>query len=101
MIEGLKIQIGSQELKMHILGRAAHHREKTEWYAKQINSLKQGHVSQTGASNDPIASLEQSRKSHNNAATFFKFLAHHLVGDEIYQLSENDLTRIEILDRMW
>jgi hypothetical protein len=101
MIEGLKIDITCSELKVHLEERAEYHRKKTEWYAKQVSSLREGGADSTHMSNDPVSSLAGSAKSHKERASYFAFLAKHLVADEVYRLSESDLGEIELASRYY
>jgi hypothetical protein len=39
MIEGIKVQLSSQELRDHLEKRAAHHREKVDFCAGQVAAL--------------------------------------------------------------
>ena len=100
MIEGVKIEVSSSELEDHLAERANHHHDKHEFYTKQVQSLKDGGIRDNpGVSNDPIASLEHSAKSHKEKAGLFGFLVDHVIPNEVYRLSENDLTRLEIVSR--
>jgi len=99
MIEGVKIDVSSAELEQHLRERVAHHGERTEFYRGQVDALREGGVGQQAATNDPISSLEQSAKHHADRAAFFRFLADHVVPKQTYRLSEQDLTRIEVIGR--
>lgn len=99
MIDGLKISVSSTELKTHIEGRAKYHAQRAEFYSDQAGNLKSGGLQLEAASNDPVGSLERSAKDHGEKAAFFSFLAEHIIPDERYILSENDLARIEIFSR--
>ena len=97
MIDGIKIQLKSEELKQHLLDKVKYHQNKNSFYEDQVNALKSGGIKSEAVTNDPVSSLEQSAKKHKGKAEYFQFLADHLVADEIYQLSENDLTKLEII----
>ena len=99
MIEGLKIDVPSDELIEHLKERADYHTEKSKFYTGQVEALRQGGVGASPVSNDPVTSLESSAKSHQDRAAFFNFLDEHVVLDETYRLSEQDLTRLEIVSR--
>lgn len=99
MIEGLKIQIGSDELKKHLEARAEYHSQKVEFYKGQVKSLSDGGVGRTFHSNDPVGSLQGSVKEHANKMAYFKFMAEHLVPSEMYRISEHDLQQLEIYER--
>jgi hypothetical protein len=95
MIEGIKIEMTTAELKKHVISRAAFHTTKAKWYAKQGTSLRSGRSDMPNMSNDPVSSLERSREDHEKRAAFFSIIAKHLVPSETYRLNESDLTRLE------
>jgi hypothetical protein len=99
MIEGLKIKVSSAELKSHIETRAAYHQERAVWYEGQVVNLRSGGVRPEAVSNDPASSLERSAKDHKEKAALFSFMADHIIPNEEYILSENDLSRIELVSR--
>src|SRR5438445_766388 len=99
MIEGVRIEITSDELWQHLVKRETYHREKEAWYRGQVESLMKGGVGPTGASNNPIESLERSRQEHESKMQLFEFMAGHVIPKEVYRLSESDLARIEIISR--
>ena len=97
MIEGLFIELASSELKQHLAERAKYHKDRSKWYAEQIATLRAG-LQASNISNNPIDSLERSAKRHKERFAYFTFMAEHLIPDETYRLSENDLNRIELVD---
>jgi hypothetical protein len=99
VIEGVKIQISTSELREHLLKRVVYHHEKRLFYEAQAQQLRDGGVGTSLASNDPTQSLQRSAQEHGNKEGLFKFMTDHLVLNETYQLSEQDLTRLEIIDR--
>lgn len=99
MIEGLKIDVTSEELKAHLDERVKYHREKADWYASQIDALRSGGLEHGRGSNDPLASLDISLKAHRDKVSYFGFLAQHLVIGETYRLSQDDLAAIEVASR--
>jgi hypothetical protein len=101
MIQGLQIDVSSTELKEHIQGRAKHHKEKAEWYEKQVRNLKEGGVTESMASNDPTSSLQRSAEEHRQKFGFFSFMADHIVPNETYRLTEHDLSRLEFVSRYY
>lgn len=101
MIEGLKIEIESTELRDHLDGRAAHHESKMRFYDEQVRNLKAGGVGAVQMTNDPVHSLENSAKQHRDRAAFFRFVSDHLIQNETYRLDESDLGRLEIASRYY
>jgi hypothetical protein len=101
MIEGLKIELKSAELVGHIKKRAEYHKTKAEWYAKQVGELHKGGVESSYNSNDPVRSLQASEKDHTEKSALFLFLAEHIVPNEVYRLTESDLSRLELVSRYY
>ena len=101
MINGLQVEFNEPELNQHLNARATYHRERAAFYRTQAGALEAGMQANPQASNDPITSLRRSQTEHESKASFFKVLADHLVKNEIYRLSENDLARIEIYSRFF
>lgn len=109
MIEGIKIQITTEELHAHILKKINHHKEKHLFYKNQADSLEKGveadsHGSGSNLSNmsnNPLDSLRNSAKKHQQRVEYFRFIADHLVPKETYELTENDLTKLEIISGMY
>lgn len=100
MIEGLKIDVPSGELIDHLKARADFHKEKRAFYTKQAQALVDGGIRETpGVTNDPTGQLQNSAKSHAAREGFFRFLADHVVGGETYRLTEQDMTRLELVDK--
>lgn len=102
MIEGIKIDMTTDELRKHVEERAAFHGKKADWYASRAADLQGGiaeHGNLSNHSNDPVSSLVNSSKTHQERATFFKVIADHLVPDETYRLSQQDLAQLELFSR--
>jgi hypothetical protein len=101
MITGLQLDFQSADLVSHILARHKFHSDKAKWYRSQIESLRSGGLKPENASNDPVRSLEQSMTDHEQKAALFQVFAQHVVPDEIYRLTESDLTKLEFISRYY
>jgi hypothetical protein len=99
VIEGLAFDVSSEELEEHLQKRMKHHVDKASFYAGQVAALRGGGVGAQSATNDPVSSLENSQRQHEGRMALFAFMAEHVVPDEVYRLSEQDLARIEIIAR--
>jgi hypothetical protein len=99
MIEGIRIELNTDELCKHLLGRVKFHHDKGQWYANHAQELKD--AGSEGKSNDPAASLRQSANTHADREAFFQFIADHLIPNEVYRLSESDFTRLEFAARFF
>lgn len=96
MIEGIRIELTTDELKQHFDARVAHHSERETFYNGQADALKAGGVEAVKyTTNDPTSSLLQSARQHADRRAFFAFMAAHLIPSETYRLSESDFTRLE------
>lgn len=111
MIEGLKIDVPSTELKEHLAARASHHGERVAFYLGQAKHLSQGlkdldledeseaQAYSNSGQRDPRDSMRQSAKSHQDRQMFFQFMADHLVPGEVYRLTEADIIKLEFASR--
>jgi hypothetical protein len=100
MITGLCIDVSAKELREHLAARSRHHESKAKWYKSQAAALTKGGAA-TGLSNDPVRSLEESEQRHRQKAAYFRFMEQHLVKDETYRLSQEDLGQIELASRYY
>lgn len=99
MIEGLRIDVSSEEMKKILKDRVSYHSEKAEMYGSQVKALEgEPTVDMTA---DPKKALRDRLRHHQRKWEFFNFLAEHVIPNETYRLSEIDLTRLEILSRGW
>ena len=101
MIEGLKLEFSSGDLKNHLLNRRNYHSEKAIWYKGQVESLQKGGMRPEAVTNDPLIGLERTMQDHKQKAEFFSVLRAHVIPDETYILSENDLARLEFISRFF
>ena len=99
MIEGIKIDVPTADLRAHLEERAEHHRSKSEAYLAQADATEKLMDGVQGQTNDPRAGLRSSARDHAQKAALFAFTAKYLVADETYRLSEQDLMRIEVIAR--
>jgi hypothetical protein len=99
VIEGLRIEIGSAEIQEHLRERASYHRERRRFYERQVASLREGGLRAGRVSNDPVGSLQESANRHGEREAFLRFMAEHIVPNETYRLTEQDLIRLEIVSR--
>ena len=110
MIEGLHFDIEFDEMKKHLLDKALHHLGRKDFYERQVRALG-GELSSglpedrspqySGQGNDPMEALRHKAVSHEGRATFFQFMAEHLVKGETYRLSESDLMTLEFISRRY
>lgn len=102
MIEGLKFQMPSDELRSHLVVRIEHHKARKDFYEQKAGELEKGNVEGMNYTNgDPVRNLRDKAAEHEQKIKLFKFMHDHVAPDETYQLADNDLQRIEILGRGW
>src|SRR5262245_7646606 len=105
MIEGLHVDVTSDELKKLLVGRLKYHEEKIALYTQQREKLVEAEkllaeeaaqMSKFSGSRTPLDSVEESLKQHRRQVIYYKFMAEHVVLNETYRLHENDLSRLGI-----
>jgi hypothetical protein len=99
MIEGLKLDFTTEQLRQHLKTKIAHHEERVTFYTKQVDSLKGEEFA--AVSGNPIMQLQTKLGEHRRKATLFRIIAEHLVPNEMYRLGDNDLERIELVSRFF
>jgi len=99
VIEGLKIELPSNEIRVHLEVKARAHREKQATYEKQVEELKAIGVGKQAQTMDPLSTLQNSAASHAKRAEFFEFMAKRIIPNETYRLQEHDLERLEWFSR--
>lgn len=98
MINGIKVVLSSEELKQHLEGRSEHHASKGGWYTDRAAEIEQS-APATSISNNPAESLAREGERHEWLHRYFAFLASHVIPDEQYQLSEDDLRNLEFISQ--
>jgi hypothetical protein len=98
IIEGIKISLTTEELRKHMQTRIDFHKVKVDFYMKQVAALREGGLSATGHSRDPVAELENGCDTHRKKSALFQFMASHLIPEATYILSEHDFARLELVD---
>jgi len=99
MIEGLKIDLSSDELMKHLAKRADHHKERATWYQSRAKELNAAIPAETNVTGDPVQNLRQHAETHKRRHTFFRLLADHIIPNETYRLTEGDLANLEFYSR--
>ena len=115
IVQGFRIRLTADELKVHCLARADYHSQRAIQKETELPSLKEALHKiaavpvPSGVSNfakggpasysfDPAQQFERIEgdiKNHRNRATVFAYFADHLFDAE-YSLDNDDLTRLEI-----
>ena len=103
MIEGLKIDVKSAELKKILEERYGYHVEKSKTYSAAAQNLL---ASVKGIEEDmsvgkvshanPAQNLENQARTHHESSNYYKFMLEHVVQDDTYRLGQDDLRRLGI-----
>jgi hypothetical protein len=104
MIDGFRIDVTADELAAHLDERVIHHRERAQECDAKVQRLR---ALETAADEDEeafdmcgasrISGLERLVARHRNREVFLVFARNHIVANEIYRLSEEDLRLLEWL----
>ena len=105
MIEGLKLDVRTEELKTRIGARIAEHQAKVDGYARQLQRLvdigpdpeDDSVLSEFRGGGSPRSAVERKHQQHSERVALLTFLRDHLVEGEIYRLSQEDLRFAEFL----
>jgi hypothetical protein len=102
MVNGLQFDVQSDELKKIVQTRVEYHTEKADVYTTKAASLKEalngvdeetrGKVS----NGSPVGQLEDKAREHRNKAIHFQFMLDHVIQNDVYRLSQNDLHMLGI-----
>lgn len=104
MIEGLRIDVTAEELVRHLDERIRHHHSRAaecESKAKRVEALdskpddEDGHFMACWPSY--AHELERRAARHRDREALLAFLRDHVIGHEIYRLTEGDLKSLELL----
>lgn len=116
-IEGFKLHIKNSDLTKLLKSRALHHLKRAIDKEKEVPALK-ALLERTKArpedrakapfvkmSNsyhmqdaDPVGALEKDIRTHRDKAARFGFFAKHLAPKSIYELSEAEAQRLELIN---
>ncbi len=106
MIEGLKVDVRAGEIVDHLDERIRYHRTRVECNEQQLSKAagmgdegdeQDGAMPFPGGAPSTRFRIEQRLRGHQERIAALTFLREHVVKDEIYRLSEEDLTALEIV----
>lgn len=109
MITGLHVDVKSEELKSLLEARLKYHSERIEFYESQLKKMKEVDAAMASeaaefskvSNRSPVESMEQAIKKHRDQTVYYKFMAEHVVANEIYRLAESDLMRLGISPNLY
>ena len=104
MIEGFRIDVTAEEMGRHLDERIEYHRGRAQDCEMKVQKLK----ALTPAADDEedilemcgssrLHGLERMAARHRSRELFLIFARNHIVGSEIYRLSDGDLQLLEWL----
>jgi hypothetical protein len=105
MIDGFRLDVTAEELAAHLDTRIQHHRERTQECESKLRHLQTLAPMPHEDEEEPFEMCASSRARgiermalrHRSRETFLTFARNHIVGTEIYRLSEEDLRLLEWL----
>jgi hypothetical protein len=100
-LTGLVIELSGTELAESLSDRAKYHTQRAADYQQQADAIRSKQLDQElqHQTNNPVQGLTTSAQQHRTRAAYFRFIAEHVVTSETYRLAEQELTRLEVLDR--
>lgn len=105
MIDGIKVQLKSADLKQHLENRAAHHETRAGHYQKEAKRFVDEEVPAEGLKSSNARNMAdqmaQSAKTHQSKAFYYAFLAKNLLAGEVYLLTPHDLTHLELVPQVY
>jgi hypothetical protein len=96
MIEGMKLRISSDDLRAHLREREEYHRGRQEFYAGQGRQLTEAGEQPQNLTNDPVKAMTDRAAHHRGRADAFATWGRYLIPDEVYQLDNSELSRLEM-----
>ena len=104
MIDGLKIDVTSEELIRHLDERVRHHHERASACMARVKRTE-ALQSEPDDEDGPFAGglpgyaheLERRAARHRDREALLMFFRNHVIAHEIYRLSEADLQSLELL----
>ena len=104
MIDGLRIDVTSEELVRHLDERVRHHHERASECEARVKRVE-GLQSEPDNDEEPFTScwpgyahqLERRAARHRDREALLMFFRNHVIAHEIYRLTEADLKSLELL----
>jgi len=96
VIEGLKLQVASDQLLTHLLERERHHRDRAAFYDGKRAEMEAAGERPANVTNDPVKAMADRALHHTQRADAFAVQAKYLIPGETYRLDNHDLSRLEM-----
>lgn len=104
MIEGIHVDVSSEELRALVSQRREYHERKADEYTRQAVQVEQVFLKATGDPGrtrveNPADDIRRNIARHKDAARHLAFVAEHLAENETYRLGGADLRDIGIIEQ--
>lgn len=107
MINGLQVDVQSEELKKIIKSRVDYHLAKVAAYEQQAERLKTSikdveedvEYGKVSGGTDMVSSMAKQAKEHKDKAIHFQFMLDHVILNDTYRLGQQDLALLGIAGR--
>jgi hypothetical protein len=103
MIQGLQIDVQSDELIKILTERLEHHQSKAKTYADkakelgaQIAAIEEDMEIGKVSGGTPVEQLQRKAREHTDQANWYEFMIKHVVQKDVYRLDQRDLQRLGI-----
>lgn len=98
MIEGMQVQLTTEQVAEILRERIRAYTEKADWYANQAEEWKKINA-EVDVHEKPqtAAHMEEKAQAGREVVKYTKFLLEHLIPDQTYRLGLEDLRTIGVL----
>jgi len=106
MITGLQVDVLSAELVGIMQERLKYHQDKADVFEKNaaelmktIKNIEEDMSTGKVSGGNPAEQLQTKAREHKEKATYYKFMIEHVIKNDTYRLSQEDLARLGITAR--
>lgn len=99
VLEEVRMEIQTDDLKDVLKHKGDHHAQKAENYAERAEMLRQDEAEQEQhVSGSPLQQQERKAREHRRKAGKFYFMAEHLQEGKTYRFGRNKLESLGLVD---
>jgi len=106
MINGLQVDVASDELTRIMQERLKYHQDKADVFEKNaaelmktIKNIEEDMSTGKVSGGNPAEQLQTKAREHKEKATYYKFMLEHVIKNDTYRLGQDDLARLGITAR--
>lgn len=103
MVEGLQVDVKSEELVKILTERLEHHQKKADTYTSkaselgaQIKLIEEDMEVGKVSGGTPVEQLQRKAREHQEHVTWYEFMLKHVIVNDVYRLGQRDLQRLGI-----